>query len=94
MLTALNYAVYFAALLSQNTYGNLGLNDTITRGDSSSSPFIGANVDLNGHIATAISCGGAHVCAILSTGELVCWGDNSSGKYPSFTVYLQQALDA
>ena len=83
VLTALGYVACCSALLYQNKYGNLGMKDTVTRGDSSSSPFTGATVDLGGRNATAISCGGKHVCATLSTNELVCWGDNSSGEHSS-----------
>src|SRR5687767_7459950 len=28
----------------------------------------------------AISAGGTHVCALLQNGEVMCWGDNTSGQ--------------
>ena len=30
--------------------------------------------------ATAVSAGGAHACAVLTTGELRCWGSNTRGQ--------------
>ena len=55
-----------------NLYGQVGAGVT-----SSSSPA--ATVwDITN--ATAISAGGYHTCALLSTGEVRCWGDGQYGK--------------
>jgi alpha-tubulin suppressor-like RCC1 family protein len=38
-------------------------------------------VDLgSGLRALAVGCGAHHTCAVLSTHELKCWGDNESGQ--------------
>jgi len=65
-----------------NINGQLGLGDTNNRGDESGE--MGENlptVDLGtGHVATAISAGGAHTCAILDDAFVKCWGFNINGQ--------------
>jgi len=66
----------------RNSFGELGLGDTNHRGDQSGE--MGANlptVDLGADMtATAIVAdGGAHACALLSGGNVKCWGANWIG---------------
>lgn len=65
-----------------NDYGQLGLGDKINRGLNSSE--MGDNlgyVDLGpGRTAVALSAGGYHVCAILDTNSVKCWGRNFYGQ--------------
>ena len=65
-----------------NSYGQLGIGNTSTRGD-------GANemgddllaVDLGtGRTAISIEAGATFTCAILDSGVLKCWGQNSNGQ--------------
>ena len=65
-----------------NSYGQLGIGNTSTRGD-------GANemgddlvaVDLGtGRTAISIEAGATFTCAILDSGVLKCWGQNSFGQ--------------
>ncbi len=68
-----------------NTWGQLGLGTTTTVGDDeefSLVPAIDFGTDALGHTihATVLATGSAHTCAFLSTGELRCWGDNTSGQ--------------
>jgi len=66
----------------ENSYGQLGLGDTINRGDNSSD--MGDNltaIDLgNERTATAIAAGNHHTCAILDNESVKCWGANASGQ--------------
>jgi alpha-tubulin suppressor-like RCC1 family protein len=66
----------------ENSYGQLGLGDTINRGDNSSE--MGDNltsIDLGtGRTATAIEAGDNHTCAILNNASVKCWGSNASGQ--------------
>jgi alpha-tubulin suppressor-like RCC1 family protein len=66
----------------KNNLGQLGLGDTINRGDNSSK--MGDNltiVDLgSGRTATAIATGDSHTCAILDNESIKCWGANASGQ--------------
>jgi len=66
----------------ENSYGQLGLGDTWTRGDNSSE--MGDNltiVDLgSGRTATAIVAGSNHTCAILDNESVKCWGFNAFGQ--------------
>jgi alpha-tubulin suppressor-like RCC1 family protein len=57
-----------------NNYGELG-NGTNT---NSSNPVAVALPA--GRVATAISAGGQHTCAILDDGSVTCWGDNNYGE--------------
>ncbi|MBN2358029.1 MAG: hypothetical protein JXR83_01160, partial [Deltaproteobacteria bacterium] len=64
-----------------NAYGELGLGDTLKRGDSTVE--MGCHlptVDLGGHQATAIAAGFNHFCALLEDGSLRCWGKNRYGQ--------------
>lgn len=65
-----------------NGYGQLGIGHTSNIGISAS--HLGENlqtVDLGaGNTATQVISGGYHTCAILSDGDLVCWGYNGYGQ--------------
>jgi alpha-tubulin suppressor-like RCC1 family protein len=65
-----------------NTYGGLGLGDTVSRGDAPGE--MGAMlpaVELGeGMIALAIDAGRFHTCAILNTDGVKCWGANMEGN--------------
>ena len=64
-----------------NVYGQLGLGDTVNRGDAGNQ--MGDNlsvVDLGtNRTARKIVAGNRHNCAILDNGTVKCWGGNSSG---------------
>ena len=40
-----------------------------------------------------IATGAAHSCAVLSTGKLACWGDNSSGQLGFDPLLLPSSAD-
>jgi alpha-tubulin suppressor-like RCC1 family protein len=65
-----------------NSSGQLGYGNTMTRGDGTDE--MGSNlaaVDLgSGRTAKAISAGEAHTCVILDNNSVKCWGANSSGQ--------------
>ena len=65
-----------------NDHGQLGLGDTSHRGDEGnemgmnlSAINLGADLGVNQVVA-----GGKHTCAILSNGDLKCWGNNNHGQ--------------
>jgi len=65
-----------------NSYGSLGLGDSLQRGT-----FAGEMgdalpaVDLGtGRRAVAMATGSAHTCAILDDGRVKCWGQNETGQ--------------
>jgi alpha-tubulin suppressor-like RCC1 family protein len=73
----------------RNSLGQLGQGDTTNRGDSAIAGHQMGNsllaVDLGtGAIATAISAGEVHTCAVLNIGAVKglvkCWGSNGSGQ--------------
>ncbi|HMV65955.1 MAG TPA: hypothetical protein PKA64_03815, partial [Myxococcota bacterium] len=80
--------VFNCALLStgqvkcwgNNTYGQLGIGSTDTRGTSISHFPLGA-VDLGtDHTAVDLAVGASHACALLDDGAIVCWGRNNFGQ--------------
>ena len=65
-----------------NTEGSLGIGDATNRGAQPAD--MGDNlpaVDLGtGLTAVSVSAGVEHVCAVLGTGQLKCWGSNRLGE--------------
>jgi alpha-tubulin suppressor-like RCC1 family protein len=65
-----------------NGSGQLGLGDTLTRGDGPGE--MGAAlpaVDLGpGRTAAQVSAGPFNVCAVLDNGQVKCWGANAAGQ--------------
>jgi alpha-tubulin suppressor-like RCC1 family protein len=66
--------------LNQN--GQLGLGNANNQGDAGSE--MGDNLDAldlgTDRIATAISAGGSHTCAILNNSSIYCWGRSNEGQ--------------
>jgi alpha-tubulin suppressor-like RCC1 family protein len=61
-------------------FGELGFGGTSAIGDNET-PASMPTVDIgSGRTATAISAAGSHVCAILDTGAVRCWGKGDQGK--------------
>jgi alpha-tubulin suppressor-like RCC1 family protein len=63
----------------QNNDGQLGLGDRERRGDEAGEMLDIADVPL-GAAARKLALGSAHTCALLTTGEVVCWGGNAFGQ--------------
>ncbi|KAJ1464996.1 regulator of chromosome condensation 1/beta-lactamase-inhibitor protein II, partial [Baffinella frigidus] len=67
-----------------NTVGSLGQGDTTIRGDSPGE--MGSNlptVDVGDGAPTSVvsvHCGESHVCAVISNGDVKCWGANINGE--------------
>jgi len=65
-----------------NAYGQLGLGDTVPRGDGAGE--MGASLPAvnlgTGRTAVALSAGFDHVCALLDNGSVKCWGRNHHGQ--------------
>ena len=60
--------------------GRLGYGNTNSIGDNETPGGFGP-VDLGtGRIATAISAGNAHTCALLDTAQVRCWGQAANGR--------------
>jgi len=65
-----------------NAYGQLGLGDTLTRGDGPGEmgdALPAVNLGTNA-LAAHLGAGGEHTCAALADGALKCWGYNDSGQ--------------
>lgn len=65
----------------RNAFGQLGLGDTDHRGDGPGEmgdALPAADLG-SGRTAWALSAGSGHVCALLDTGEMKCWGHNGDG---------------
>jgi len=58
--------------------GQLGLGNTATIGDGPGE-MPPASVNLGG-LATRVSCGNDHSCALLDDGKVRCWGENNVGQ--------------
>lgn len=68
----------FVRCWGQNNFGQLGLNSTDNVGDGEEISSMGY-VNLGG-IATQITAGYNHTCALLTTGNVRCWGYNNYGQ--------------
>lgn len=66
----------------RNQYGQLGLGDTLDRGDQPEEVGDGLPVvDLGaGVVVERLVASTGHTCALLQGGALKCWGTNSSGQ--------------
>ena len=63
-----------------NATGVLGYGNTITIGDDEV-PRIAGDISVSvGHTVTQIAYAGAHACALLDSGNVVCWGSGSDGQ--------------
>ena len=66
----------------KNATGQLGLGDVTQRGDDPNE--MGTNLGAvslgTGRTALALASGGYHVCAILDTRQVKCWGYNTHGE--------------
>jgi len=65
-----------------NNFGQLGLGDTLNRGDEPGEMgFDLPLVDLgNSRTAVRIAAGSTHSCALLNSGDVKCWGGNDAGQ--------------
>ena len=65
----------------RNNYGQLGYGDKITRGDGPNEmgnylPF----VNLENEMVVSVHSGVQHMCALLSSLDIKCWGRNNEGE--------------
>lgn len=69
-----------------NKHGQLGLGDSLTRGDGQGE--MGKNLKVvnlgSGQTATAIAMGNGHTCALTKLREVKCWGYNNRGQLGQF----------
>ena len=64
----------------RNNFGQLGYGDTLARGNNPGE--MGVNlppVELDG-TAIQIACGSRFTCALMTAGQIKCWGANSKGQ--------------
>ncbi len=66
-----------------NDFGQLGLGDIANRGDSADETGLTTQVDLGGDAVARVATGSAMSCALLSDGEVTCWGNNTEGELGS-----------
>jgi alpha-tubulin suppressor-like RCC1 family protein len=65
----------------RNNYGQLGIDNTTTMGNTSGSMALLPVVNLGtGRTATAIAAGLFHSCALLDNASVKCWGNNDYGQ--------------
>jgi alpha-tubulin suppressor-like RCC1 family protein len=62
--------------------GRLGYGTAVQAniGDDETPASVGLDVDLGPGKAVQITAGGAHTCALLDTGSMLCWGQGSDGR--------------
>ncbi|MFN3199957.1 MAG: thrombospondin type 3 repeat-containing protein [Bradymonadia bacterium] len=63
-----------------NGYGNLGLENTVQRGDATGGMGDDTAPIILGQAATQVSVGDHHTCAVLADGSAKCWGYNGYGQ--------------
>jgi len=68
-----------------NTEGQLGSGKVDRDGDPVDSPYPINVFDIK--TATAVSAGGTHTCALLTSGQVKCWGDNTYGQLGDGTPF-------
>ena len=66
----------------RNSFGQLGYNDTTTRGDNTNEmgDSLPAISFATGRTPTAVVAGAQHTCALLDNAQMVCWGSNDYGQ--------------
>jgi alpha-tubulin suppressor-like RCC1 family protein len=66
----------------RNSWGQLGLGDTMDRGDEAGEMGDALpTVDLGaGQVAMALGAGGGVTCAVLEAGTIKCWGSDAAGE--------------
>jgi len=72
----------------QNDQGQLGIGNTTQYGDNANEtgghlPFVDLGTN---NTAKQIVAGSIHVCALLNTGSVVCWGDNVVNQVSSIST--------
>jgi alpha-tubulin suppressor-like RCC1 family protein len=73
-----------------NSYGGLGDGSTTPRNRAILVRNAAGTGPLSG--VTAITVGSFHTCALLTSGQVRCWGDNFSGQLGSGSTALQSPL--
>jgi alpha-tubulin suppressor-like RCC1 family protein len=70
------------ACWGRNSEGQLGLGDSVNRGDQPDQMGDALPaVDLGaGAAAVAVAAGAAHTCVALASGQVECWGDGGAGQ--------------
>lgn len=74
-----------------NTFGQLGLGDTVTRGDQpgemgNNLPYVDLGTGLTAKLI-ATSNGSLNTCALLNTGDVKCWGYGNTWNEPGYMGY-------
>lgn len=62
-----------------NNFGQLGYGHTLSIGGNEA-PSTAGDVNLGGATATQVAVGTVHTCALLSTGDVKCWGCGGMGQ--------------
>lgn len=67
----------------RNNRGQLGYEDTTTRGDNAGemgASLAAINLNIGANTITNIAAGREHFCARISNGDVKCWGRNNNGQ--------------